>query len=189
MRVEYRSRFGQAGGAGRMSACGASLFFNLFLVVGLAMLGGSGYSFFHTRAAIAEAVTTGGIVIELIDSRDSDGDTVYYPRVRYTTREGKTLEFTGSVGSKPAAFDIGEAVTVLYDRERPTDARIDAFFELWLLSIILSGMGIVFTGIGAVGVAGGLRSRDGFSAARAALKPTESAAAPAIRAVDRRPRD
>lgn len=41
------------------------------------------------------------------------------------------VEFTGSVGSDPPGFDIGEGVTVLYDPANPKSARIDAFFQLW----------------------------------------------------------
>ncbi len=148
------------------------------------MLTGSGYSFLHTRTAIARAISADGAVVDLISSIDSDGDTVYYPRVRFRTQAGGMQEFTGSVGSRPAAFDVGEGVRVLYDPERPGDARIDTFFQLWFLPLLLGGMGIIFAGIGGAGVAAG-------GSGRAANTPPAAtpATVPVTRAVERRSRD
>ena len=158
--------------------------FGVFFAAGLALLAGSGYSFLHTRAAIARAVPAEGTVVDLIASRDSDGDTMYYPRVRFRTGAGDLEEFTGGVGSKPAAFDVGEGVRVLYDPERPGDARIDTFFQLWFLPLLLGGMGIVFAGIGGAGIGAGRSSR-----APSAPPATTPVAVPLTRAVERRSRD
>jgi Protein of unknown function (DUF3592) len=179
MGIEVYNRTGWAGG----TRCSRATL-GVFLAVGLALLVGGGYSFVHTQTAIATAASADGAVIELIDSRDSDGDTVYYPRVRFRTRAGNVVEFTGSVGSKPAAFGVGEAVKVLYDPERPGDARIDAFFQLWFLPIVLGGMGIIFAGIGGAGIAARRTGGAGIGTSSAAT-PT----VPLTRAVDRRARD
>jgi hypothetical protein len=105
-------------------------FVGIFLLVGLGMLGGAGYLLVDTRHDVATGVGAEGVVMDLIAEHDSDGDDVYYPRVRFVTPAGEPVEFTGSVGFSPPAFDIGEAVAVLYDPSDPRDARIDSFFQL-----------------------------------------------------------
>jgi hypothetical protein len=157
--------------------------FGVFLAAGLALLTGSGYSLVHTRAAIARAVPADGTVVDLIASADADGDTMYYPRVRFRTRTGDMQEFTGGVGSKPAAFDVDEGVKVLYDPERPGDARIDTFFQLWFLPLLLGGMGIIFAGIGGAGIGAGRSGR------AVSTPPATPATVPLTRAVERRSRD
>src|SRR5262245_62580222 len=85
------------------------LLVGVFVIAGLGMLGGAGYLTVETRHDIAVGVSADGVVIDIILSRDSDGDDTYYPRVRFMTPAGEPVEFTGSVGSSPAAFDVGEA--------------------------------------------------------------------------------
>lgn len=135
-------------------------FVGVFLLVGLGMLGGAGYLFVDTRHDIATGVGAEGVVIDLIAERDSDGDDVYYPRVRFATPAGEPVEFTGSVGSSPPAFDIGEAVAVLYNPSDPRDARIDSFFQLWFAPLILGFLGLVFTAVGGGGIIAFMRSTD-----------------------------
>jgi hypothetical protein len=38
---------------------------------------------------------------------------------------------------------------VLYHPNPPHDARISSFTDLWLLSLILGGLGVLFTALGA----------------------------------------
>ena len=42
-----------------------------------------------------------------VESTDSDGDIHYHARVRFTTRDGRTKEFTSAVGyaTKPSVGD------------------------------------------------------------------------------------
>jgi hypothetical protein len=102
-----------------------------------------------TRHDIATAARADGIVTDLIVDRDSDGET-YHPHVRFVTAKGEPVEFTSSVGSNPAGFDIGEHVTILYDPSDPQGARIDSFVQLWLVPIIVGVFGLVFTTAGGV---------------------------------------
>jgi len=124
----------------------------LFAVVGLALLGGGIYNGLETRHDIAVGVTAGGTVTDLVAGSDSDGDTVYYPHVRFVTESGDAIEFTSSIGASPPDFDVGETVSVLYDPALPGKARIDSFFQLWFSTLILGGMGAVFAAIGGAGL-------------------------------------
>ena len=176
--------------SGRRAVGGATALVGLFLLAWLGMLGGAGYLYADTRRDIAVAASADGVVIDLIASRDSDGDVSYYPRVRFMTPAGEPVEFTGSVGSRPATFDIGEAVAVLYDPDDPRDARINSFFQLWFAPLILGFLGLVFTTVvGGGAVVGLVRSRNRPSASIAASPPTETVAARPVSAVERTSRD
>ena len=159
----------QTGTSGKAAASRLALP-GIFLVAGLAMLSGAGHDALQTRHDIAVGTTADGAVTDLIAGSGSDGDTVFYPRVRFITQSGDAIEFTGSSGTSPPAFEVGEAVTVLYNPASPGTARIKSFFQLWLLPIILGGMGSVFATIGGAGliVGGRARIRAGSSAHPAA---------------------
>jgi hypothetical protein len=159
----------QAGTSGKAAASRLALP-GIFLAAGLAMLSGAGHDALQTRHDIAVGTTADGEVTDLIVGSGSDGDTVYYPRVRFVTQSGDVIEFTGSSGTSPPALEVGEAVSVLYDPASLGNARINSFFQLWLLPIILGGMGSVFATIGGAGlIAGGrARIRAGSSAGPAA---------------------
>jgi Protein of unknown function (DUF3592) len=161
----------------------------LFFIAGLGMLGGAGYLIVDTRRDIAAGTRADGIVIDLIVERDSDGDDMSYPRVRFMTAAGESVEFTGSVGSRPAAFDIGEAVAVLYDPAKPRDARIDSFFQLWFGPLVLGFLGVVFTAVGGGAIIAFARPSNRPSVPVPASPATQPLGARHASAVERAPRD
>jgi hypothetical protein len=121
----------------------------IFLLIGVLMLLGSLLSWNNTRRFIANANTTQGRVIELIEVHDEDdGSITYKPVVTYVAANGRSITFTASFSSKPAPYDVGETVEVLYAPDNPREARIRGFGSLWLGPTILGGLGVVFTGVG-----------------------------------------
>ena len=60
---------------------------------------------------------------------------------------GESVKFTSKFGSRPAPYDIGDGVDVLYDPKDPRDARIDSFRGLWLGAAIAGSLGLFFAGI------------------------------------------
>ncbi|WP_206613484.1 DUF3592 domain-containing protein [Parahaliea mediterranea] len=119
----------------------------IFAVTGLLMLGGAVWGYLNTQDFIAHATRAEGEVIDLVRSRSSDS-TTYRPVVTFTSADGRKVEFTSSSGSNPPSFHRGEKVTVLYRPETPERARIESFFSLWGLALILGGMGTIFTLVG-----------------------------------------
>lgn len=168
-------------GDGRRSS---TSIFGIFGLIGIGLLGGAAYMAYDTRRDLAVGVTTDGTVVDLIGERDSDGDTTYHPRVRFVTRSGEAREFTASVGTNPAAFEVGEPVVVIYDPASPEGARIDSFFQLWFAPLLLGGMGIVFAAFGCGAVVAGRRRREVAADPSASPVP-----APNTSAVERRSRD
>ncbi|MFJ3638338.1 DUF3592 domain-containing protein [Streptomyces sp. NPDC090108] len=130
---------------------GVIVFGALFLAIGLALAGGS-VSF------LSEAKRAPGTVVGMdwrsgssgqhgVGRRTHSGPTAH-PVVAFTAADGVRRTFTGSVGSKPPAYDEGERVEVLYRPGSPEDARIDSFVSLWLLPLVFGGIGLVITGVG-----------------------------------------
>ncbi|GEM_PF-6666929 len=55
---------------------------------------------------------------------------------------------TGSVGSSPPAYDVGERVGVLYHADVPEQARIEGFIENGFAPSLFGGLGGIFALIG-----------------------------------------
>jgi hypothetical protein len=96
------------------------------------------------------AVSTDGVITDFKTGQDSDGDTVYYPIFRFRTDSGQEYTICSETGSNPPGFKKGASVGVLYDPDKPTDARLDTFMQLWLGPLILFALGGVSTLVGVV---------------------------------------
>jgi hypothetical protein len=120
----------------------------IFLGVGLLMLFGALMFWKKTRGFLARAHQASGTVVELLEVRDNEGSSMWKPVVAFTDDNGHKTRFTDSVSSRPAAYDVGEAVTVLYLPGEPGEAHIKGFSSLWLGTTVLGGLGLAFTAIG-----------------------------------------
>jgi hypothetical protein len=76
--------------------------------------------------------------------RDVERDS-YAPVVRFTTQEGREIEFHGRGGSG-TSFAEGDVVTVVYDRTNPSRARIVSFLDLWLPAVVAFAVAFLFGG-------------------------------------------
>ena len=71
--------------------------------------------------------------------------TSYAPVVRFRTAGGREIEFFGRGGSG-TSYSEGDVVTVSYDPERPINARIVSFMDLWLPAVVAWGVVVLFGG-------------------------------------------
>jgi hypothetical protein len=69
----------------------------------------------------------------------------YAPVVRFTTNEGREIEFHGRGGSETSLAE-GDRVTVIYDPANPIRASIATFLDLWLPSAAAFGVAFLFGG-------------------------------------------
>ncbi len=69
----------------------------------------------------------------------------YAPVVRFTTPEGREIEFHGRGGSG-TSFAAGDVVNVVYDRAQPSRARIMSFLDLWLPAAVAFAVALIFGG-------------------------------------------
>jgi hypothetical protein len=122
----------------------------LFLGIGVLMLAISVIAAVFTVRSFSREVSARGNVVDFVVRTDSEGQEYYYPVVEFTLPDGSMQNVQLSTGSWPPAYIKGEAVTVLYDQEKPQNARIQSFsgaFDKWILSMITGFLGIVFVGV------------------------------------------
>jgi hypothetical protein len=126
----------------KVFAWGSGLLGVLLMAIGLALC-------VHTWQFIGRAQAVPGEVVELIPSGRKVASTTYKARVQFEAANGEVVKFVSRMGSAPAAYREGEAVTVYVDPASPRDARLKSFIELWGVSSIVGGIGAVFFLIGA----------------------------------------
>lgn len=120
----------------------------LFAAVGLGMLLGAFVAHHRTAVFVSHASRAQGTVTALVPQRSGDSNSVSYrPIVRFE-HEGREVQFSDSLASSPPAYYVGQTVGVLYLAHSPADARIDSFSSLWFVPALLTGMGLIFFGIG-----------------------------------------
>jgi hypothetical protein len=124
------------------------------LVIGIAAL-------WNTVELYSGGTRTEGTVLEVRETRRTEQEDVtrpdgsayrrnvervsYAPVVRFTTGEGREIEFHGRGGSD-RGFAEGDRVTVVYDPGNPIRARIVSFLDLWLPTVVAFGVAILFGG-------------------------------------------
>lgn len=121
----------------------------IFLLSGAGLLIAALVVLARTRAFLARAAETVGQVVALDEELPLEaGDPhTYRPIVSFQVA-GTPIRFESMAHSNPPEYEIGASVRVLYDRDRPSEARIRSFVSLWLLPMILGGLGLIFTAVG-----------------------------------------
>jgi len=124
----------------------------LFILIGVGIVVLGVTFWFRSRSFLARAVRTSGVIVDLQRERSRAGDghgTVYRPIFRFTGPDGRDIvRRAGSASSHPR-LRPGEPVTVLFDPQRPSEARIDTLDNRGPMAAVLTVIfGIVFAGIG-----------------------------------------
>ena len=109
----------------------------------------------QTRSFLEIGETTAGTVIDIVQRTSSSSETertrtFYYPIIEFQARDGETIQFESRLGSNPPAFNRGENLTVIYDREatyrdRIKSATIYSFWNLWFIPVTAGAIGSFFT--------------------------------------------
>jgi hypothetical protein len=96
-----------------------------------------------------------GRVVEIIERREyvNEQDRVvqdyYYPVVEYVSKDGRPHSVHMTEGSSAPQHEVGDEVTVLYNPERPLEARIKSvgsYALMWILPGITGLLGLAFLG-------------------------------------------
>jgi len=102
----------------------------------------------RTRAFLDTAQKAQGTVIRMVYSSDSDGGGGYSPVYTFRTIGGQVIEVTDRMSSNPPQFKEGQIIDVLYDPENPSRARINKWFNLYFVPLLLGFLGLIFGGVG-----------------------------------------
>ena len=104
----------------------------------------------HWRASkqlLDSSLTTEGTVIRnapyMSSKAGKSTSLAYFPQVKFTTKDGKTVEFTSQVTSRAEQYKPGDPVRVLYRENKPEEAFIGSFKSLWAVAIIFTASGII----------------------------------------------
>jgi hypothetical protein len=112
-----------------------------------------------TAKALGREVRTEGRVVDMTartvevprDTNDRKRGGVerefYYPVVEFDLPDGTRKTVQTADGSWPPAYETGQAVTVLYDRDNPLDARIaspSGTLQRWTWTLITGALGLAF---------------------------------------------
>ena len=128
----------------------------ILLLGGLGLLVGSAHTYRQQAAFVDASQTAVGAVIanHWRENRiQGGGETpgAWAPVVRYEDADGTPSTFTSEIGNYPSPdYAIGEEVEVLYDPDNPSHAEISDFMTLWLIPVVLFGIGIVMALFGGV---------------------------------------
>jgi len=121
--------------------------YGIFFVVGLAMLIGS-YFIIQRRLQFLQTSTAAasGVVVENVYIKGTMHESgCYCPRIRFQTVDGHEINFVSDSGCNPAAYSVGESVSLLYDPQQPEKASINSLTSLWLLPFLLFILGMSAT--------------------------------------------
>ncbi|MCG8708556.1 DUF3592 domain-containing protein [Brenneria sp. 4F2] len=115
-----------------------------FLVIGIMILGGSGYIFIKDYSFKQNAVSTKGMIIDLV--RSTKTSSSYYPIINFFVSDGKKITFRSNLASTSYAGSDGETVEVLYDPDNPRNAKINpqSAFLFYFAPFIMALMGLTF---------------------------------------------
>jgi hypothetical protein len=121
---------------------------SVFLTVGTCIfafglfIGTKNYEFVNS------AQKTSATVIRLDVVHDSTSREDLYRPVFAFSLDGRTIEFPSQSSSRPAGFQEGETVDILYNPKNPKDAKVNSFDALWLGVIVALFLGLVSSLLG-----------------------------------------
>ena len=132
------------------------------VIVGIALIGFSFYSYTKTDKFIDKSVYTTGVVVDVYikkdnhsSNRDDDYDQPEYcPIIAFVTESGDSVEFKSTAGSTNFdTYKVGKEVDIMYDPDNPVHARIKMAKEenKWQ-TMMAGGFGIIIIGIGVFGL-------------------------------------
>jgi Protein of unknown function (DUF3592) len=98
----------------------------------------------HSFCFLRYAVPTIGTIVKQIERNDSEGGTLYAPVFTFQDYTGKTHKVVSSTASYPPLGAVGEKIRIVYDPNNANHAKINSFFNLWGVALMLVGCGVFY---------------------------------------------
>lgn len=115
----------------------------IVILAAIVPLGVSAFLYINTWKFVNTATKTKGTVIRLDAREGSKGGTVYQPIYEFRTLDGQVITVAHDNASRPARYKVGQSVDVLYNTENPQNAKINNSTNLYMVPLVLAGVGIV----------------------------------------------
>jgi Protein of unknown function (DUF3592) len=122
------------------------LFVGLVCVVGPGLLLIAAVTGVERALFLRSAATAEGAIIALRDTQ-SAGSKSFFPIFQFKAANGKSYTVTSNIAERPTSWRLGGPVRVLYQPDRPENARIDSFAQLWMLQVVVGVVGAAFSTI------------------------------------------
>lgn len=128
---------------------------SVFSGVAALMLLIAGIASFNNILKLSREESAPGRVVEVVEQRqyvneqDRIIETYYFPVVEFTASDGKRRSVQMNEGSSSPQYETGDEVIVLYNPQRPLEARIKSFGSsalMWVLPGITGILGAAFLG-------------------------------------------
>src|SRR5579871_6023856 len=112
-------------------------------LIGVALLGAFAFLGESNLQLARFGESTAGRVVR-VEAQGTSGHVAYYPVVRFTTRDGRALEFRDAVGTNPSIYHGGESVPVQYLAGKlDAKPRIDHGIWNWAGPLALLAFGVL----------------------------------------------
>ena len=113
------------------------------ILTGIFLLGLSFHFYVSTSSYLKSAKSVEGTVIKLLPIEDDENNTTYAPVFEFKDQAGQSHVIESSLGRNPPAFEKGQKVEVLYDPASPQNAKLNEFFSLWGVAVIVGFIGML----------------------------------------------
>ena len=102
----------------------------------------AGYRYFSTQEFLSNGIWTKGTISGQNFQNDPDG-YFYSPIVTFADKQGRKYSWISEIAYNPPRFQIGQVVDVVYQPYDPSVALIVEFWDLYLIDLVLAGIGIL----------------------------------------------
>jgi Protein of unknown function (DUF3592) len=120
----------------------------VFALLGLLLLGSGVRQWLQLRSFLKGATATGGRVAAVVQEKRKR-TARYFTDVEFQTASGQRVQFRPVLSTDQPAFEVGEAVPVLYNPANPTAARVNEYWHLrfWPIFLLVVGGVMAFIGV------------------------------------------
>ena len=123
------------------------IFSGIFSLVGIVCLIIAFFNYYGIQKFVREGIETEGTVIGHHKKRQISPGTALGVVVAYKDQNGQALVYYSTTYTTPVEYQIGEQVRIWYKRNQPNEVIIKGK-NMWLITMVLGGFGIVFSLIG-----------------------------------------
>ena len=120
------------------------MIYSIVLTTGIVLLIISLTTFKNSLKLTKSGNKTIATVIDLQKNAENALTSIF----KFTTYTGEAITFKGFGASSPPAFNIGEKVNIVYDPEKPGNAKVLTYFGVFGLAIILAAISMPMIIIG-----------------------------------------
>lgn len=122
--------------------------FAIVLSIGGALAGLAMIFFLRTMSFIRSGQRVTGTVINIIETKDSDGDTSYTPVFEFNTLTQGKQQVKHNVAAGPNTWKLGENAIVIYDANNPKKAFVSSYMGLFGWTVFIGALAAPFLFVG-----------------------------------------